>query len=765
MINLARLVLKKVVYFKSAKLDINPGVYFVRGRNLDSDLAHPTSNGAGKTLLFSTIPNVFYFSPPTASRKNSKKDLLKQGSSITVEFSTDTASYSVEQRSGKYVIQENSEDLKFSRVPDAEKYIRKIFPLSEIDYYSYCYVSTQRPYLLQSDTDLNRLEHITSIFRLDSYDVMSSFFSKRLAEMKDASIQLKVLNQKVLEATLSLDKISIPEGSESKADLKGLATKLEGLNEKKYQYTALLESADKLIKASEEVATLKEKFVTLFGFKPKKLEEVEASIKADLIAIRSIEDYQESLADFKEKVSTIKARLKELYSGDVEILNDEHRTLIEKLEVLQEKIAFLKSQASTEADLTRSLQAIYDNEHYDPSVTSVEDLSSSIEECRSTLKLKTLLEHGECTCPVCYQEVELDSIRSAVKMADKKLKKLLTLKKAQDLKVKEIELTSKLAKVEGASDKYADLKSKESNMKAKLEKVVSSLSEVKERKYLEGKLASLEKPVEPEEKATLNLSSKKLQAGLDLCKDLKSALKVQESLSSVEVEGIEDLNDKLKAVESRIKKVRSAIEEETDRIDSTRRLITEKELLEVSKASLLAEIAPLEDLVKDRTLYEALLKAYSRKGLKSLIAASICSVIEQNLNTYCGLCFAEPFSFSIDVSETGVSIKVDRGNGVVSDVRMLSGAESNSFRMLLVLVLLTIVPDERRTNVLILDEPCSHSDTVTRDIFLTRFLPAIQTIVPSIYIITPNVSDYIEGSSEILVQKKKGKSTIKLLED
>jgi len=73
---------------------------------------------------------------------------------------------------------------------------------------------------------------------------------------------------------------------------------------------------------------------------------------------------------------------------------------------------------------------------------------------------------------------------------------------------------------------------------------------------------------------------------------------------------------------------------------------------------------------------------------------------------------------------------------------------------------LPLLPSDRRTNFLILDEPTSHADEVSREIFKERFLPAIQQIVPHTFVISPHEADYIEGSREWLVKKHNGISEL-----
>jgi wobble nucleotide-excising tRNase len=196
------------------------------------------------------------------------------------------------------------------------------------------------------------------------------------------------------------------------------------------------------------------------------------------------------------------------------------------------------------------------------------------------------------------------------------------------------------------------------------------------------------------------------------------------------------------------------------KVDAITKSANEISVYEDRERSLTKKIDALMPEIEDKRLLEALAKAYSAKGIKAQRANEICSLLEQNLNTYSNLIFCEPFVFSVSATESGMSILVDRGNGHVSDVRNLSGAESNAFRLLYVMSSLPLTPDAQRVNMLTLDEPCAHMDEIARTKFLRMFLPALSEIVPNIFIITPNPSDYCEGAKQWIVRKERGKSTV-----
>ena len=127
---------------------------------------------------------------------------------------------------------------------------------------------------------------------------------------------------------------------------------------------------------------------------------------------------------------------------------------------------------------------------------------------------------------------------------------------------------------------------------------------------------------------------------------------------------------------------------------------------------------------------------------------------------YCELIFVEPFEFTVEAKETGISMLVDRGNGHKTDVRFLSAAEADCFACLHLLSILPLIHDSRRLNMAVLDEPMCHAHEVTRRVFRDKFLPVLCTVVPHVFVITQNEDDYIDGSRKIHFIKECGVSRI-----
>jgi chromosome segregation ATPase len=170
----------------------------------------------------------------------------------------------------------------------------------------------------------------------------------------------------------------------------------------------------------------------------------------------------------------------------------------------------------------------------------------------------------------------------------------------------------------------------------------------------------------------------------------------------------------------------------------------------------------------DKKLISSLVSAYGSKGLKNLAFTQIAVSIQHYLNFFSDLLFAEQMSFSVTSTTTGISVIVTRPNGKQSDVRLLSGSESNCFSLIYLLTVLAMIPASRRTNFVVLDEMDSHMDDACRDRFYTKYVPILKTVVPNVFVITPKSIDTMSSSNMsvfdkvITIVKKGGVSNVKI---
>ena len=233
---------------------------------------------------------------------------------------------------------------------------------------------------------------------------------------------------------------------------------------------------------------------------------------------------------------------------------------------------------------------------------------------------------------------------------------------------------------------------------------------------------------------------------------------IDELLESNEVEDDYDpeIEKTLQKKFNKLSKTLNSVHESINTLENSR---SEYSLLTSNLADIQKKLDSLATEIEERKITEALVAAYGPKGIKVNVINNLCANLEANFNVMAPLIYNENFSFEFSVDATGIDVLVHRPKGLSSDVRMLSGAESDSFRLLFLTSLLPLMPEDRRTNFVVLDEPDSHMSEVSRDKFIHDFIPHLRTVVPSIYIITPN-NDFYPDANNLLVIKEKGKCTL-----
>jgi DNA repair exonuclease SbcCD ATPase subunit len=785
MIEIEGLGYENVVYFKkaSAKLNQNP-VTFVRGSNLDADPATPTGNGSGKSLFFGGIPTVAYASPPTATRKKAKKEVLAKKSKITWDLKTggDGHQYRVIQTPSKYQIFKDGKDIEIRTVPLAEEYIRKhIFPLPEIEYYSHGFVSSLRPFLMQMDTDSNRLEHLSNIFRLDSYADMRTYFATKLRTIKDNEVKLSVLEQKLVTLRAKVKKVSKLLSKEdlakAKEEYKDLDKRVQKDVKREYELINTQQLLETLLTVERELDDLRSKYASKEH--PSKrvtwLKEQKSLVRRWEEYSGLLKAYEKSIKTIQEKLDAIKlpkATRKELESK-IEALEFKHSSNEGRIEKIEET----KSEYDRIIKKAKPIATELEEEHGVGKSDKVDleaDYSKDIESYRTSLRLQSLLNHDHLegnSCPTCMSEVDLDNIRKVVKKAKQELPKLEKQQDAQNLYRQLKELRAKAKEIKFDPEELKGLQEEQDGLEKRIEEAKEQLKTIKRHTELTASLGDVEKPKAPKEKAETDLSYDELDEQIDLCTDILKHVQAKNKLLEkhpdfAEYKSVKTVKQKIAGVKEEIEKIsgvltvaRKKLAEISHVIEQQAAYKSEHDLYSSELAEVKAEIAKLKPALEDKKVLEVLIKAYSTKGLKTIVANQICGLLETNMNYYRNLIYAEPFTFSIKASETGLAIRVDRGNGVASDVRNLSGAESDCFRLLFLIALLPLIPEERRLNMVVLDEPTAHMDGVSRQIFVERFLPALMEVVPHIYVITPH-DEYINGSSEWIVCKQRGVSKL-----
>ena len=168
----------------------------------------------------------------------------------------------------------------------------------------------------------------------------------------------------------------------------------------------------------------------------------------------------------------------------------------------------------------------------------------------------------------------------------------------------------------------------------------------------------------------------------------------------------------------------------------------------------------LEQEVALRPAYKALQQAYSPNGMRLWLLQELLEALIAGLNEN---------RFSRDQPIYGYKLSRNRELTLTAsnisgtyDIRYLSGAESSLFVLSFLLVLLPMIPANRRCSLLVLDEIDSNCSSRSRSIIAENYLPQLKKIVDSVLVITPNLEKefYVSGSRELLVVKKGGVSSL-----
>ena len=769
MIELTDVELSNVVYFKKAKLDITRHPFVViTGHNKDSRISTETSNGAGKSLLFSSVPNLRYEQTPLASQKSKKDMLSSSASSITLGLKgNDGKSYKITQTASKFVIERDGTDIQARTINIQKAELERIFPISEEEFYSYIYLQSQRPLAFQIDKPAARLHYITSVFRLDVYDQLKKFFTRKLGEIKNKQVEFDVLNNQLIKINSLLERL---DWSKDKAEeLEAAQSVIKSLSGDAKKLQTKIERLKAALAVSERHAKLTKQRKVL---KP----------KLDLKSAKAELELHELVSDYKSEYKTYTAQREQLTTQIAEIGETKP---VEKLEKQIKKLN--DHQAGEEASLTMLHEA---RQFYKQIMREVEEATAAVKETGAKLKdvdvIVTLGPKGyeaeiakysavlqlesivdDCAdgeCPTCQQSVNIQKFKKqiaeakeAVKKAKQGIKKYRACKELFDLqhKAKKHEFDEK------AEQEFLDRRLAYKATEDKLEKLQEQLHSARQLAKLNARLDELTKPKKPKKEP--KYPKKQLLEILEQHSEIKRIDSVLASLEEQHgtIDPVE-LSNSLEEAEKRYAKIERKYVKAQDTCSSLGSKASEYKVLRRERKDAIESLKALEPIIAQRGLFKSLEKAYG-KELKVYAANQVLAQIEQNLNRYSNLIFAEPFKFAVHADDKGVHCVVDRGNGKKSDVRLLSGAESDCFRLLFFYVMLIMVDDTRRTNFAVLDEPDSHMDDTTRSLFIERFIPALRTLVPHVFLITPLSKHAYSECAYVTVVKHKGVS--KLVED
>lgn len=760
MFEVESLELQNVVYFKDAKLDVKRHPFTViSGHNADSRISDQTSNGAGKSLLWSSFPNARYDSTPLATGKNRKTMLGEKNAKIAFQFKhPDGNTYKVTQTASKFIIERNGVNMEVRTVPLQKQEIERIFPITEDEFYSYTYLQSQRPLSFQIDKPAARLQYITSIFRLDVYDQLKKYFTKKLGEIKNKQVEFDVITNQLLKTNGLLERLKWDAKSEKK--LKRAKAFIAEVSDDLKKRQVKLERLRSALAACEEYSNLKARRKKL---KPK-LDRKAAEQAME--AIELLNEYKSNKRSYDERMADIEEAIAELGKvGNKKKLQRSLKVVVEELEKLGDKLEAMQNdrrafkEASERYDEVRSDLKEMGVSAKTPVLKSkqIEALEQELYAHRAVIKLGSIVDEcADGTCPTCTQKVDVKSFAKKIKVSDRRSKEIKLQLRANELLIELAALKPKLEFNEDAYGVMRNLYKEKADQEEQLELSIEACDKLE--KLLERK-AKLKKPKKPD--VSVEYTASELSTIIEQHTEIR---RLDTAIAKLE-EKYPDLDEA--SIKAALKKAKASSRELEEKYAEAQHITSvygakagEYKMLMRERSDAEASLEGLKPIIAQRDMFKALEKAYSAKGLKVNAANEILAQIEQNMNRYSNLIFAEPFKFSLFAQPDGVHCRVDRGKGKESDVRELSGAESDCFRLLWMWVMLIMAEPERRTNFVVLDEPDAHMDVTTKSLFIDRYLPALRSLVPHVFLITPLDKHVYSECAYLTVVKQNGVSKL-----
>lgn len=719
--------LENVHFFKDQAFDFNhKGVSLILGSNANAG-ASTNTNGVGKSLFFSQLPEMLMDEPLIGTRA----DRLRKGSR-SFEFQSGKNVYRVQQKFGptKVEVFKNDNPMSFHGVANAMKFVRDKIGMTDAEVKTFLYLDSAVPHPLISGDTASRKRFFLEFFSasLGSLDSVRRIIKDELDRLTAIRRSYDINTERVKEL-----KGKIPKNlADLRAEAEALSDEVEASSRLADKYAPISRLFDRIARSQEEADALESIGVSSTA----ELDEYTAKLERKIANARKVYKAAMAFADWKKAQDKRKSRLKEAH----QTLEDhpwfrKRPKNKETLATAEEKMAKLREFRKNAGEDLDSARA------------RIRDLTRSIRDLESAIAdLEHQNDHASKdvgTCPTCGGAYD-----------NKKAKELIRINKSYIAQHQEaLRVAKKTMKApELAESHLEELEQLLSGVEEQLPLLKNAVNALED--VLQDQSGDEDAPADPgvdvadlDEKLERMLDRK---AGLPVLGNYLVALeeyaaipvKTRRAAKAFSVSSIADKAMKLADLKAQLARI-DAIREEVDRLQGER-------------AEQLEQLSDLDAV-------ELLTQATSKKGMEKLIIRALCKQLEEQVNKYAKMMFAEDFVFSFDL-ETQFNITVTRRYGkkeIPSDVRKLSGAERKLFALVLIPSLMAFVPKSRRSNLLILDEPTAAMGPANVASFV-RFLPLLNSVIPHIVVITPlSAVDYYSIKPRVYtVVKKKGISTI-----
>ena len=658
------------------RIDFIDGINVVRGPNY-----------SGKSTPFQLFTRLITGEFPYAAHKKAKDNT----GNISLSFSKSEDYYetALDLVTGKPTIIENGRLLDYKKIPSAVAKMEEVLPFTLPSVQNFCYLSNDTfPYLLRGTPQQRKMlfEHL---FDIDTSEQYKMFLAM------DKNIR-KLEHKKEALGALSYDPVLPQELVTLKARIATLVAQFKQL-EPAYENCKEYEAARKEWAGHAgffpKIADLSDKQLAdrLKALDPsalrKEMKEAEA--------FDQYLEFREGHARLTKKRADIIGKLKGSPAKPKYMSELSGMELANLASLLEENVNLLKTDQPENIDIS----------HLNAAVTKAER------------KLKAL-EHAN-ECPLCGTTLVGKSSQKVLEAIKAELNDLL-----KEIAVKQKQKDTYLAAKSFISSLDRFMNWKDARFWCKHIATIKLFSAVQ---YIESDLCTVQESLDGLGEVVKTMKSRKNARTLDTIEqDVKMCLNERAAIESFQ---------RFFALDRPAKDVnKDDLDNLRERISTLRDTLSEKTVQERNYRELRLETSKLRHQLRMKPVVSSLKHLYGPKGLRLAKVSDSLNEYIKNLNLLAPIVFND-YVFSADLSDTGIDIICKRKAGT-SDVRRFSSSEGKLLPLLSLMALHPILPAERRTNLLVLDEVEASLDIASREKYV-KLLPELQNLYPSLWVITP----------------------------
>lgn len=715
------ILLQKVGPFDDVSFKIPLGISTIYGFNTS---AHDP-NAAGKSMLFSSIFDTMYENPVAAE----KTDRLRVGTR-GVHIDLQGKPLFLKRVGSKSSLKYNG--VMVHGATNVKRKLEEILPWTWEDVVTYIHLDSQTPHPLVKGSNANRKAFLTSFFGLDKIDAEKKIIKAALDKVSGAADKHALLEEELAELKPRLP----PKGMVEK--LTERAGKMQAHLEQLQEGAAEADQSRRAALFREQAAPQIEHYQRACDEAGKEdLDSLIADFEKQLARNMDLleqagefEDWQERQNRFNAWAQNLSPQTKAfIKSGNVEV---NPQAIAAKLDKAKYRLDDLRDELATIAPACRE------------KLVPVQQPKRPLGEARAALEsAKHQLQHaqkfGSGSCPTCGQHV---------KVADKsKLTTTISMATAC------VNMHEKYEEYKDAAERQELARSKFTTLKAEITKIEAFVQANGKYRVIANELRDA--PKRPGEFNGKRIIAKVVRGVIDELNARLNALKFLKRNEEI-FEQAMSLGESAEFAKSNVEQVASLTRELTQ-IEAK---LARAQALTEQYQGILEKQAPLKRYIGRAKALEELLAGYDDKAMKKLVVQALSSRLGQQIAKYASIVFPE-FKFELKWDASQVEFLVHRhfkDRVDTTDIRRLSGAETKLFTVVLVMALMAFVPSEKRSSMIVLDEPAANMGPANIQRF-QELLPMLNKMIPSVIIITPK-SEERYGGREFTVCKIRGSTTV-----